>query len=148
MIETMSESSTATEIATAISRNSCPTSSCEIKIGINTITVVNADTSTAPQTCCAPRTAAFFEDSPVSRKRKIFSRITIAASTTMPTANANPANETTFMERPNAAIATNAPTIDTGIASDTVSVARNERRNNSITSAANKPPTQIFWRTS
>ena len=51
---TTSESSTETEMATAMSRNSCPTSSFITRIGMNTMTVVNADTSTAGQTWAAP----------------------------------------------------------------------------------------------
>ena len=51
---TISDSSTDTEMATAMSRKSCPTSSSITRTGMNTITVVNADTSTAPQTCWAP----------------------------------------------------------------------------------------------
>ena len=54
VIETTSDSSTETEMATAISRNSCPTSSCITRIGMNTITVVIAETSTAPHTWRAP----------------------------------------------------------------------------------------------
>ena len=51
---TSRDSSTETEIATAMSRNNWPTSSCMIRMGMNTITVVKAETSTAPQTWAAP----------------------------------------------------------------------------------------------
>ncbi len=51
---TMSDSTTATEIATAMSRKSWPTSSCMAITGANTTTVVTTDTSTAPHTCRAP----------------------------------------------------------------------------------------------
>ena len=71
----------------------------------------------------------------------MFSSTTIAASTTMPIANARPASEITLIVRPSAAIATNAPITDTGIASETTSDARTERRNNSSSTAANAPPT-------
>ena len=53
--DTTSDSRTATEIATAMSRNSWPTSNSMIRIGRNTMTVVRAETSTAPQTWLAPR---------------------------------------------------------------------------------------------
>ena len=69
----------------------------------------------------------------------MFSRTTIAASTTIPTAKASPAREMTLMERPRAAIATNEPTMETGIASTTVVVARHERRNTRSTMAASTP---------
>ncbi len=42
------------EIATAMSRNNCPASSSITRIGMNTITVVSAETSIAPQTWAAP----------------------------------------------------------------------------------------------
>ena len=58
----------------------------------------------------------------------MFSSTTIAASTTMPTANAIPASDITLSDRPIKAIATNAPITDTGIAIDTISVAPPERR--------------------
>ena len=51
---TSSDSSTETEIATAMSRKSCPTSSCITSMGMNTMTVVSAETSTAPHTWEAP----------------------------------------------------------------------------------------------
>ncbi len=54
-METMSESRTETEMATAMSRNNCPTSSFMTRMGMNTMMVVSAETSTAPQTCLAPR---------------------------------------------------------------------------------------------
>ena len=44
----------------------------------------------------------------------MFSKTIIAASTTMPTAKAIPASEMTLMERPMAAMATNAPTYSLG----------------------------------
>ena len=51
---TRSDSSTVTEMATAMSRNIWPTSSWVARIGRNTMTVVSAETSTAPQTWRAP----------------------------------------------------------------------------------------------
>ena len=52
--ETASEASTATEMATAMSRKSWPASSSMIRIGTNTNTVVSAETMTALQTWVAP----------------------------------------------------------------------------------------------
>ncbi len=48
------------------------------------------------------------------------------------------------MERPRAAMATNAPTTDTGMEMAMTSVARIERRNSIRTRAASVPPTQMF----
>ncbi len=75
----------------------------------------------------------------------MFSSTTIAASTTMPTAKAMPASEMTFSVRPSADIATKLAMIETGMAMETISVARHERRNISKTPAARRPPTQMFW---
>ena len=77
----------------------------------------------------------------------MFSSTTMAASTTMPTAKAMPASDTTFSERPSMAMATKEPTTETGIASETISVGRQERRNSSSMIAASAPPTTMFWRT-
>ena len=70
----------------------------------------------------------------------MFSSTTMAASTTMPTANAMPASEITLIERPSAAMATKEPITDTGIASDTTSVACHDRRKMNSTRAASAPP--------
>ena len=47
----------------------------------------------------------------------MFSSTTMAASTTMPTANAMPASEMTFSDRPSAAMPTKEPMTETGMAS-------------------------------
>ena len=68
----------------------------------------------------------------------------MAASTTMPTANARPASETTLIDRPRAAMATKLPTTETGMATETMAVAPKERRNSISISAASVPPTQML----
>ena len=55
MLATTSESTTETEIATAMSRKSWPASSSITRIGTKTSTVVAAETNTAPHTWRAPR---------------------------------------------------------------------------------------------
>ena len=74
----------------------------------------------------------------------MFSSTTIAASTTMPTANAKPAREMTLIDRPSIAMATNEPMTDTGMAAEMISVARIERRKISKIIAARRPPTTMF----
>ncbi len=69
----------------------------------------------------------------------------MAASTTMPTEKAMPARLITFRDRPNAAMATKAPTTETGIAKETTSVARIERKNSSNTMPASMPPTNMLF---
>ena len=71
----------------------------------------------------------------------------MAASTTMPTAKAIPANETTFSDRPSAAMATKDAITDTGMANAMTSVARLERRKVNRMMTASVPPTQMFWTT-
>ena len=78
----------------------------------------------------------------------MFSSTTMAASTTIPTANAIPASDTTLSERPSMAMATKEPTTETGIASETIRVGRQDLRNSSSMSAASAPPTTMFCRTS
>ena len=140
MTDTKSDRITATEIATAISRNNCPTSSSMTRIGMKTMTVVSADTRTAPQTWLAPWNAASLIGMPPWRSRKMFSKTTIAASTTMPTAKARPASEITLIDRPIAAIATKEPMTETGMARETTKVAPMLRRNSMRTIAARPPP--------
>ena len=74
----------------------------------------------------------------------MFSRTTMAASTTMPMAKAMPAREITLSERPMAAMATKEPITETGMASAATRVARPERRNSNRMSAASVPPTKMF----
>ena len=71
---------------------------------------------------------------------KIFSKTTIAASTTIPTAKASPANDITFIDLPRAAIATKEPITETGMAKETTKVAAPLLKNNNRTMAANVPP--------
>ena len=52
---TTRDSSTAIETATAMSRKSWPTSSSSTRMGMNTTTVVSAETNTADQTWAEPR---------------------------------------------------------------------------------------------
>ena len=58
VMETNRESRTAIDRATAMSRKSWPTSSFITRMGTNTITVVRAETSTAPHTWEVPARAA------------------------------------------------------------------------------------------
>ena len=66
------------------------------------------------------------------------------ASTTIPTAKANPASEITFMDKPSPAIATKVPITEIGIAIKIIKVGKKERRNRIKTNNAKDPPTQIF----
>ena len=76
-METIKESKTDTEIATAISLNNWPASNSIINIGIKTITVVKEDTKIAGQTCEAPINADSKLVLPVCLNLKIFSKTII-----------------------------------------------------------------------
>ena len=69
VIETTSDNTTAALMASAMSRNSWPASSCTNTIGRNTATVVSVEATTAPQTSCVPRTAATMAGSPSEYRR-------------------------------------------------------------------------------
>ncbi len=64
----------------------------------------------------------------------------MAASTTMPTANAIPARLITLSDRPNIAIATKDPTTDTGIDIATTAVGRQDLRKIIRMMTARTPP--------
>ena len=88
------------------------------------------------------------EDAPDSFNLNMFSWLTIEASTTIPTTNANPANEITFTDRPNHEIATNVPIIETGIANIIINVGLKFLKKSNNTQTAKIPPIIIFCWTS
>ena len=61
--------------------------------------------------------------------RSTFSTTTIASSTTMPIASTRPNSDSALMEKPNASISPNVPTIDTGTAISGMIEARQVCRN-------------------
>ena len=61
--------------------------------------------------------------------RSTFSTTTIASSTTMPIASTRPNSDSALMEKPNASISANVPTIDTGTAISGMMEARHVCRN-------------------
>src|SRR5262249_41589053 len=70
------------------------------------------------------RLAASTGDNPSAIFRSTFSTTTMASSTTMPIASTKPNNERLLMENPNASIAANVPTSDTGTAASGMIEAR------------------------
>ncbi len=74
----------------------------------------------------------------------MFSRTTIALSTTIPTAKLKPASEITFRFRPVTAMTTNVPITEIGIATPITRVGRGLRRNSSRTRIARLPPRTRF----
>ena len=135
---------TDTEIAIPISLNNCPIGKSRSKIGINTTTVVSAEPSIGAQTWRDPLYAAVIGAIPDCFNLNIFSWLTIDASTTIPTAKANPANEMTFTDRPNQEIATNVPITETGMANIIINVGRKLLKKSISIQIAKIPPIIIF----
>ncbi len=82
----------------------------------------------------APSSVARRRSLPISRWREMFSSMTIASSTTKPTASVSAINERLSMLKSSAYMTANVPTIDIGSASDGIRVACRLRRNTKITS--------------
>ena len=133
------ERPTAALMARAMSRNNWPASSWMKTTGRNTATVVNVDAVTAPQTSLVPRTAATRAGSPNEQRRVMFSSTTTALSTSIPTANANPARLITFSERPSRPRIRNVPMMLAGIAAPTSSAPRASQ--NPIPTSSSRPGT-------
>ena len=71
--------------------------------------------------------------SPSSIRLWMFSNTTMASSTTRPIASTSPKSVSTFTENPNTAMGRKDATMDTGMATAGMMVARTERRNRKIT---------------
>ena len=71
--------------------------------------------------------------SPNSMRRWMFSNTTMASSTTRPMASTRPSSVSTFTENPKTAMGRKDATMETGMATAGIMVARTERRNRKIT---------------
>jgi|GEM_PF-6471820 len=71
----------------------------------------------------------------------MFSVITIASSTTRPTASTTASIDSTLIEKPAMYMTKNAPTSDTGITTHGISVTRQSRRNRKIITITSKKAT-------
>ena len=63
---------------------------CSKNIGTNTMQMHSSETNAGPTICAAPSRIAVFTVLPCSRCQLMFSMVTVASSTRMPTANASP----------------------------------------------------------
>jgi len=146
--DTNSDRLTAQVTAMAMSLKSCPASSWMKTTGRNTATVVRVEASTAPQTSLVPSYAARTGPLPSCfRCRSMFSRTTMALSTSMPTAKEMPARETTFRLRPKSFMKMKVPMMEMGMDTATMTVDEKLRRKSSSTMTASAPPMRMFWRT-
>ena len=96
---------------------------------MNTAARVVVVARTAKKTCSVPKTAAARAPIPSDRRRTMFSRTTMASSTTIPVARTSASKVMMFIENPTSQIAASVPTSDTGMARIGISVARASRRN-------------------
>ena len=87
-------------IVNPISVNNCLDIPSVNTIGKNTQMVVNVDAKIAPATWVDPLTAAWIADIPSFLNLYMFSITTILLSTNIPTPNAKPANDITFIVTP------------------------------------------------
>ena len=74
----------------------------------------------------------------------MFSSMTMALSTSMPTANASPPSASTLSDRPNSSIARNAPTVLVMMCRKMMTVDRPLRRNSSSVTNVNTAPVIRF----
>src|SRR5262245_21086959 len=98
-------------------------------VGTNTAHNTSAVAMIGLVTSLIARLAASAGDNPNAMFRSTFSTTTIASSTTMPIASTRPNNERLLMENPNASMAANVPTSDTGTAASGMIDARQVCRN-------------------
>ena len=101
--------------------------------GRNTAASVKVVAMMAKATCRAPSTEAWMRVSPSSIRRKMFSNITIASSTTSPIASTSASRVRMLMENPSAEITANVPMIEIGMAVIGMITARQSRRKRKIT---------------
>ncbi len=132
---------TAMAIVNAKSPNNCPSISLRKNTGRKMATVVTVEANNAGQTWDEPCLELSWWLRPFSRILKIFSNTTIAASNTIPTANAKPASEITFNERPVISSTINVESSEMGIAVAIIKVAFFLRIKNHKTEIDNKTPT-------
>ena len=102
----------------------------------------------APQTSLAPSYDAWNGSFPIFRCRSMFSRTTMALSTSIPTAKEIPARLTTFRFRPKIHRKMKVPITLIGIAVATITVEERLRRKTSSTKMASAPPIAMFCLTS
>lgn len=120
---TIPETITAPAKVTANSKKICPMASWIKAMGIYTAAKVRVMATTAKPISLDPSFAAFRGDFPSSIWRWMFSRTTMASSTTSPTAKTMARRVMVLIERPKVAMRDSTPTRDKGIATRGMRVA-------------------------
>ena len=140
VIAITSDTAIATEIVSARSAKSWPSTLFMKITGRNTMIVVSVEARSAGHTRVAPSSAACVGDRPRSRPARMLSSTMVAASSVMPTAKAMPAIDMTLSECPVTIITSTVASTLTGIATPTSSVERNCRRKSHSTPIARMTP--------
>ena len=111
------------------SKNMRPTTPPMKRTGMNTATSDSVIETMVKPTSAEPRKAARTGFSPISTWRMTFSSMTMASSTTKPTASVNASSEMLSREKPSTYMPAKVPISDTGNASVGMMVARADFRN-------------------
>ena len=103
-------------------------------MGTNTMQIASVDTNAGTAICCAPSRIACSTSFPMARLRLMFSISTVASSTRMPTASANPPRVMMLMVSPNALSTMMEVRIESGMETAIITVLRQLPRNSRIIS--------------
>ena len=133
--ETSSEISIAAEMVMPKGRKNCPSTPLIRPMGRNTATTVSVAAVTVRPISSVALMAASRGDWPMSRCRAMFSRSTIASSTTLPTIIASASSVMVSRLKPYSIMTMAVPSSEVGIASAEIAVARQFQRNGKITRA-------------
>src|SRR6185437_10278111 len=132
---TMPEMMTETTIVIANCLYICPVMPPTNATGMNTAHRTRTIATSALATCRMARSAATAgRTCSAAMMRSTFSITTMASSTTIPMASTRPNSVSRLMEKPSRRMPKNAPTMDTGTATNGMSVARQLWRNTNTTS--------------
>src|SRR5450432_2337802 len=131
--ETNAETTTATDMVMANSRNNRPTIPVINKSGMKTAISETLSDTTVNPICLAPFSAASNGESPASIKRTMFSIITIASSTTKPVEMVKAIKDKLSRLNPARYMTPKVPMSDSGSATLVITVAQSVRRKMNIT---------------
>ena len=132
--------------AIAIGANRKPATPGRKNIGTKAMQMHSSETKAGPTICLAPSRIASRTDLPCSRCQLIFSIVTVASSTRMPTASARPPSVMMLSVCPASASPAMAARMASGIEAAMMTVDRHEPRNSRIirlVSAAAITPSRI-----
>ena len=122
----MNEHAIADITASAIGTNRKRDTPGNRNIGTNTIQMHRSETKAGVTICAAPSMIAVSTSLPCSRCQLMFSIVTVASSTRMPTASANPPSVMMLSVSPSADRIVIEPRIDSGIEMAMITVERHE----------------------